>query len=95
MFLTLAIVKMLIGIFEGSEIPQGMTSIIALGNVVDIEFLALLLMCMMVGHSLLSALLIRAVDGGSLFNTYIHFVGMVWVSSIAAEVSFAAMVHML
>ena len=95
MFLTLAIVKMMINIFEGSDIPAGMTSIIALGNVVDINFLAFLLMTMMVGHSLLSALIIRAVDGGSLFNTYIHFVGMVWLSAIAAEISFAAMVHML
>ncbi len=95
MFLTLAIVKMLINIFEGSDIPPGMTSIIALGNVVDINFLALLLMSMMVGHSLLSALMVRAVDGGSLFNSYIHFVGNVWLSAIAAEISFAAMVHML
>ena len=95
MFLTLAIVKMMINIFEGSDIPPGMTSIMALGNVVDINFLALLLMSMMVGHSLLSALLIRSVDGGSLFNCYIHFVGMVWLSAIAAEISFAAMVNML
>ena len=95
MFLTLAIVKMLVNIFSGSDIPPGMTSILSLGSAVDINFLALLLMCMMVGHSFMSSILIRAVDGGSLFNCYIHFVGMVWLSAIAAEVSFAAMVYML
>jgi len=95
MFLTLAIVKMLIGIFEGSEIPSGMTSILSLGNMIDINFLAFLLMVMMVGHSLMSALLIRSVDGGSYFNSYIHFVGMVWLSAVSAEISFAAMSTML
>ncbi len=95
MFLTLGIVKMLINIFSGADIPPGMSQIIALNSVVDINLLALLLMSMMVGHSLLSALMLRAVDGGSLFNSYIHFVGMVWLSAVAAEVSFAAMIRML
>jgi len=44
MFLTLAIVKMLINIFAGTDVPAGMTSIISLGSVMDINFLALLLM---------------------------------------------------
>jgi len=95
MFLTLGIVKMLINIFSGSEVPAGMTSIIALGNFVDLNLLALLLMSMMVGHALLSSLMLRAVDGGSFFNSYIHFAGMVWVSAIAAEVSFAAITRLL
>ncbi|MCZ7392703.1 MAG: archaellar assembly protein FlaJ [Candidatus Methanoperedens sp.] len=95
MFLTLGIVKMLINIFSGTDMPAGMASIISLSGVVDINLLALLLMSMMVGHSLLCALMLRAVDGGSVFNSYIHFVGMVWLSAIAAEVSFAAMLHML
>ena len=94
MFLTLAIVKMLTNIFAGTDIPPGMTSILSLGSVMDINFLALLLMAMMVGHSLLSSLLLRAVDGGSLFNCYIHFVGMVWLSAILAEVSFVVMASM-
>jgi flagellar protein FlaJ len=51
-------------------------------------------MAMMVGHSILSALLLRAVDGGSLFNCYIHFVGMVWLSAILAEISFVVMASM-
>ncbi len=95
MFLTLGIVKMLIEIFSSMDVPGGMSSILSLGSVVDINLLALLLMSMMVGHSLLSALMLRAVDGGSVFNSYIHFVGMVWLSAIAAEVSFAAMLRML
>jgi flagellar protein FlaJ len=94
MFLTLAIVKMLTNIFAGTDIPPGMTSILSLGSVMDINFLALLLMAMMVGHSFLSALILRAVDGGSIFNCYIHFVGMVWLSAILAEVSFVVMASM-
>ncbi|HLB70413.1 MAG TPA: type II secretion protein F, partial [Candidatus Methanoperedens sp.] len=70
-------------------------SILSLGNMIDINFLAFLLMVMMVGHSLMSALLIRSVDGGSYFNSYIHFVGMVWLSAVSAEISFAAMSTML
>lgn len=95
MFLTLAIVKMLIDIFTNANVPSGMSSIISLSSVVDINFLSLLLMTLMVGHSFLSAILLRAVDGGSIFNSYIHFVGMVWLSAISAELSFAAMVRLL
>ncbi len=95
MFLTLGIVKMLINIFSGMDVPGGMSSILSLSSAVDINLLALLLMSMMVGHSLLSALMLRAVDGGSVFNSYIHFVGMVWLSAIAAEVSFAAATSLL
>lgn len=95
MFLTLGIVKMLINIFSGMDVPGGMSSIISLSSAVDINLLALMLMSMMVGHSLLSALMLRAVDGGSVFNSYIHFVGMVWLSAIAAEVSFAAATSLL
>ncbi|GFO97195.1 flagellar assembly protein J [groundwater metagenome] len=95
MFLTLGIVKMLIDIFTGMEMPGGMASIISLGSVVDINLLSLLLMGMMVGHSLLSSLMVRVVDGGSFFNSYIHFVGMVWLSAIAAEISVNAMSNLL
>jgi len=94
MFLTLGIVKMLIDIFKGTEFPPGMTTIISLGGTIDINFLALLLMSMMVGHSLLSAMMLRAVDGGSVFNSYIHFVGMVWLSAIAA-ISLEAVISLL
>lgn len=95
MFLTLAIVKTLISVFAGSEMPAGMPSILSLSNAVDINLISILLMSMMVGHSLLSALMVKAVDGGSVFNSYIHFVGMVWLSALAAEVSFVAMTHLL
>lgn len=95
MFLTLGIVKMLMDIFTGMDMPGGMASILSLGGLADINLLSLLLMSMMVGHSLLSALMLRAVDGGSVFNSYIHFVGMVWLSAIAAEISFASIIHMV
>lgn len=95
MFLTLGIVKMLVNIFSGMDVPGGMSSILSLSSVVDINLLALMLMSMMVGHSLLSSLMLRAVDGGSVFNSYIHFVGMVWLSAIAAELSFAGMTYMV
>ncbi len=95
MFLTLGIVKMLMDIFTGMDMPGGMASILSLGGLADINLLSLLLMSMMVGHSLLSALMLRAVDGGSVFNSYIHFVGMVWLSAIAAEISFASIIHMI
>jgi archaellum biogenesis protein FlaJ (TadC family) len=49
MFLILEI--MLTNIFAGTDIPPGMTSILSLGSVMDINFLALLLMAMMVGQS--------------------------------------------
>jgi flagellar protein FlaJ len=45
----------------------------------------------MICHSLISSMLIRVVDGGHHFNTYTHFVGLVWVSALTAELTMRGM----
>jgi archaellum biogenesis protein FlaJ (TadC family) len=36
-------------------------------------------------------MLIRIVDGGHPFNTYTHFVGLVWISALTAELTMQGM----
>ncbi|VVB94844.1 Type II secretion system (T2SS), protein F [uncultured archaeon] len=92
MFLAVSIISMLGTLFAGVITPDidigiSMSAIIN----TDVNLLTTMLMFMMVGHSLISAMLIRVVDGGHHFNTYTHFVGLVWVSAIAAEVTMRSM----
>jgi len=89
MFLSLYIVKMLGEVFSHANIPQGMNVglSVSAATSVNIDFLTLLIMAMLVGHSFLSSVLIRVVDGGHMFNVYTHFVGMLWVSAICAELT--------
>jgi flagellar protein FlaJ len=89
MFLSLAIVKMLTEVFTAANMPEG-TDIglsISAASAVNFDFMAFLIMAMLVGHSFLSAVLIRVVDGGHMFNIYTHFVAMLWVSAICAELT--------
>jgi flagellar protein FlaJ len=92
MFLSVSIIAMLAKLFSNVSIPDidiGI-SIAAIGAS-NIPLMTTMLMFMMVCHSLISAMLIRVVDGGHHFNTYTHFVGLVWVSALAAELTMRGM----
>jgi len=96
MFLSVSIIQMLGKLFSKTQLPNvdvGI-SIHAVAST-DIGLLTTLLMFMMVGHSLISAMLIRVIDGGHPFNTYTHLVGLVWVSALAAELTMRTMVPLL
>lgn len=92
MFLALSIIAMLAKLFSNVSLPEidiGI-SIAAIGAS-NIPLMTSMLMVMMVCHSLISAMLIRVVDGGHHFNTYTHFVGLVWVSALTAELTLQGM----
>jgi flagellar protein FlaJ len=92
MFLSLAIIAMLAKLFSKIALPEidiGI-SIAAIGGS-NIPLMTSMLMIMMVSHSLMSAMLIKVVDGGHHFNTYTHFVGLVWTSALTAEITFRGM----
>jgi flagellar protein FlaJ len=92
LFLAVSIIAMLAGIFSEMAIPDidiGV-SIAAIGQS-NIPLMTTMLMMMMVVHSLMCATLIRVVDGGHQFNTYTHFVGLVWISALTAELTVRGM----
>ncbi|MCX9083906.1 MAG: archaellar assembly protein FlaJ [Candidatus Methanoperedens sp.] len=92
LFLSLAIIAMLAKIFSNMSLPDADIgiSLAAVGNA-NIPLMTSMLMVMMVCHSLISSILIRVVDGGHHFNTYTHFVGLVWVSALTAELTIRGM----
>jgi flagellar protein FlaJ len=56
-------------------------------EVYNIPLIEFLLISVILFSSMLSALMIRTVDGGHKINTYMHFVVLVWVSSLTAIVT--------
>jgi len=92
MFLALSIIAMLAKLFSHVSIPEIDIGIsIATIGATNIPLMTSMLMVMMVCHSLISAMLIRVVDGGHHFNTYTHFVGLVWISALTAEITLQGM----
>lgn len=92
MFLALSIIAMLAKLFSNVSIPDIDIGIsIATIASSNIPLMTSMLMVMMVCHSLISAMLIRVVDGGHHFNTYTHFVGLVWISALTAELTLKGM----
>jgi flagellar protein FlaJ len=89
MFLSLTIVMMLTKVFTEANMPEGVDIGISISAAAGMNFdvMTFLIMGMLVGHSFLSAILIRVVDGGHMFNIYTHFVGLLWVSAICAELT--------
>ncbi len=92
MFLSISIISMLGKLFSDNSTP-GVDIGVSFTSIAhaDVGLLSTMIMFMLVGHSLISAMLIKIVDGGHHFNTYIHFVGLVWVSAIMAEITVHAM----
>lgn len=92
MFLAVSIISMLAKMFSTVSIPDIDIGIsIATISATNIPLMTTMLMIMMVCHSLMSAMLIRIVDGGHHFNTYTHFVGLVWISALTAELTLQGM----
>lgn len=92
MFLAVSIISMLAKMFSNVSIPDIDIGIsIATISATNIPLMTTMLMIMMVCHSLMSAMLIRIVDGGHHFNTYTHFVGLVWISALTAELTIQGM----
>lgn len=92
MFLAVSIIAMLAKLFANTSIPDIDIGIsIATITASNIPLMTTMLMFMMVCHSLISAMLIRVVDGGHHFNTYTHFVGLVWISALTAEITMRGM----
>jgi flagellar protein FlaJ len=92
MFLSLSIIAMLAKLFSKIALPEIDIGIsIAAISASNIPLMTSMLMIMMVCHSLMSAMLIKVVDGGHQFNTYTHFVGLVWTSALTAEITFRGM----
>jgi flagellar protein FlaJ len=92
LFLSLSIIAMLAKIFSNISLPDADIgiSLAAVSNS-NIPLMTSMLMVMMICHSLISSMLIRVVDGGHHFNTYTHFVGLVWVSALTAELTMRGM----
>lgn len=88
LYIALSVVGLMNSIFTTADIPEGMNMGLYLGSGgMDIALVSSLLMALLVLHSLISALLIRIVDGGHFFNIYTHFVGLLWASSICGEMA--------
>jgi len=88
LYIALSVVGLMNSIFTTADIPEGMDMGLYLGSGgMDIALVSSLLMALLVLHSLISALLIRIVDGGHFFNIYTHFVGLLWASSICGEMA--------
>ncbi|MHC1593324.1 MAG: archaellar assembly protein FlaJ [Methermicoccaceae archaeon] len=88
MFISVSIAEVIQQLYETMEVPAGMEMGFALSmGALNVETVSLVVLFTLVAHSFLSALLVRTVDGGHIFNTYLHFVGMVWIAAISAEVT--------
>jgi flagellar protein FlaJ len=68
----------------GSEFDVG--SLINTG-VYDIPLIEFLLVIVIMFGAMLSALMIRTVDGGHKMNTYIHFVILTWIGALVAIIT--------
>ncbi len=88
LFISISIVDVMKSLYEEIEIPSGLEAGMMLNvSGIDIHLMSLLILFILVVHSLLSSILLKIIDGGHIFCSYSHFVGMVWVSVICAEIT--------
>lgn len=96
MYISLGVVGLMQDMFAAVEMPPGMSmGMVLYTNVGNIDTLANMVLAIMIGHSLMSAILIRIVDGGHMLSATIDFVIMVWISGASAVVTMAAVSSLL
>ena len=96
MYISLGVVDLMQSMFSSVDMPPGMSmGMVLYTDVGSIETLSLMVLFIMIGHSLLSAILIRVVDGGNMLSATIDFVIMVWISGISAVVTTTGVASLL
>ncbi len=95
LYISLGVVELMQGMFESVEMPPGMSIGMILYTDINIGVLYTLITFIIISHSLLSAVMIRLVDGGNLLNGTTHFVLMVWIGAISAVVCKSAVASLL
>ncbi|MBN2111247.1 MAG: archaellar assembly protein FlaJ [Methanosarcinaceae archaeon] len=96
MYISLGVVGLMQDMFAAVEMPPGMSmGMVLYTNVGNMDTLANMVLAIMIGHSLMSAVLIRVVDGGHMLCATIDFVIMVWISGASAIVTMAAVSSLL
>jgi flagellar protein FlaJ len=96
MYISLGVIDLMQSMFSSVEMPAGMSmGMILYTNIGDIEVLSMMVLLIMIAHSLMSAILIRVVDGGHILSSTIDFVIMVWISGITAMVTRTAIWSLL
>ncbi len=95
LYISLGVVELMQGMFESVEMPPGMSIGMILYTDINIGVLYTLITFIIISHSLLSAVMIRLVDGGNLLNGTTHFVLMVWIGAISAVVCKSAVTSLL
>ncbi|HML26023.1 MAG TPA: type II secretion protein F, partial [Methanomethylovorans sp.] len=90
------VIDLMQSMFASVEMPAGMSmGMVIYTDIGDVEVLSLMVLLIMIAHSLMSALLIRVVDGGHLLSATIDFVIMVWISGITAVITKASIWSLL
>lgn len=96
MYISLGVVGLMQDMFTSVEMPPGMSmGMVLYTDIGSLDMLSNMVMLIMIGHSLMSALLIRIVDGGHMLSATIDFVIMVWISGASAVVTMAAVSSLL
>ena len=95
LYVSLGVVELMQGMFEAVEMPPGMSMGMILYTDINIDILYTLVTTIIISHSLLSAIMIRIVDGGNLLNGTTHFVLMVWIGAASAVICKASVSSLL
>lgn len=96
MYISVGVIDLMQSMFSNIEMPAGMSmGMVIYTQVGDVKVLSFLVLLIMIAHSLMSALLIRIVDGGHMLSSTVDFVIMVWVSGITAVITQTAIWSLL
>lgn len=81
-----------VAILSGMDIDLSATQQLGIGQLIytevyDIDLIRYLLLVVILFNALLSALMIRTVDGGNKANSFIHFVLLTWLGCLTAVVT--------
>ncbi|MFH1447326.1 MAG: type II secretion system F family protein [Candidatus Micrarchaeota archaeon] len=83
LYVSAGVVKYMNGIYSALDVSTDvLNTVITLPEASSMEVITVLLIFTLVMNALLSAIAIRLMDGGSMLNSMVHFVMLVWIGGI-------------
>ncbi|MEA1984543.1 MAG: archaellar assembly protein FlaJ [Euryarchaeota archaeon] len=88
LYISVGVVELMQSMFSTMDMSSGMSiGMVVYVDIGSTETMGLMVVFIMIAHSLLSAMLIRVVDGGHMFGAATDFVAMAWIGGISAVVT--------
>lgn len=87
LFASLGVAKMINDLYSSLSIPETVIHILNIAPISNVDVVEYIIFGSLIVYSIISAILIKIMDGGHKFVSLLHFVAILWICAIVAYIT--------